>query len=227
MATSYPPYIRKRGYLTVTPTKAFLDAPAWGPVMFQKVMFEFNRMATAYKLGVHMVRADDELLPYIGAEVIVDAHTGMGTYMDIGWKETTVPLPATPDTYRGFTQPVEGGGTKLYPGWFRYRSYIFMYAHPNVSGTTVGPGVRMAVLLHELIHACGLEGSDPNHGTGETMPGPPHDLFCTGGFYVSVTGDLTHEKDYISWGDNRAPGKNGEFSLSARTIKLIQDTWAP
>lgn len=229
MATKYPPYIRKRGYLKALPTRAFLNAPAWGWLMLTKALNEFNRMARNYKLGVSIVTppAEPESLPNFGADVFIDAHVGSGTYVDIDGTTKKVALPAEKNTYQGFTQPVEGGGTKLYPGWFRYRSYIFMYAFPNIDGETVGPGVRTAVLLHELIHACGLEGTDPNHGLNGHMPGSPHDLFCTGGVFQTVTGDMTHEKDYISWGDARSPTKDGTFSLSARTIQLIHDNWLP
>ncbi len=66
MATQYPPYIRRRGTLTVTPTQAFLNSPAWGLAMYQKALFEFNRMAQVYRLGVFMVPADESLLPYLG-----------------------------------------------------------------------------------------------------------------------------------------------------------------
>lgn len=227
MATKYSQYIRKRGYLLVNPTNAFLNAPAWGQAMFQKALFEFNRLSSVNKLGVFMLPADPKLVHIFHADVTIDAHMGTGTYRDIGGNEKTIPLPAERDTYQGFTVPVDGGGSKLDPGVFRYRSYVFMYSLPNVSGTEVGPGVRLTVLLHELIHACGLEGSDPNHGINGHMPDPPHDLFCTGGFFQSVTGDQTHEKDYISWGTARSPGKNGEFTLSGRTIGLIQKTWLP
>ena len=174
-----------------------------------------------------MVPADPKLVRVFHPDVTIDAHLGTGTYRDIAGNEKTIPLPAKVDAYEGFTMPVEGGGSKQDPGWFRYRSYIFMYALPNVSGTVVGPGVRTAVLLHELIHACGLEGTDPNHGIDGHMPDKPHDLFCTGGVFQSVRGDQTHEKDYITWGDAQSPGKNGEFELSGRTIGLIQKTWLP
>lgn len=197
--------------------------------MLMKALNEFNRMAREYRLGVWIITppTEPESLRFkFFPDVIIDAHVGVGRYEALSGEPKTVALPVTPDTYEGWTQPVEGGGSELYPGWFRYRSYIFMYALPSAAGQIVGPGVRTAVLLHELIHACGLEGTDPNHGLDGHMPAPPHDLFCTGGALQTVTGDMTHEKDYIAWGGARAPAKDGTFSLSGRTIRLIQENWS-
>jgi hypothetical protein len=89
--------------------------------------------------------------------------------------------------------------------------------NPTIGGAGargVGDGVKLAVAIHEVIHACGLDESDPGHGPNGTP-----DVFMTGG---SLSASFPPAKDTIDLG-------GGKFVppifLSARTAGLIQNNW--
>ena len=73
--------------------------------------------------------------------------------------------------------------------------------------------------LHELIHARGLNGDDPGHGTeGQPPPPGPLDLFATEGKVFEGT-------DRIFVGATTVPDASGRFTITSRTASLIQSIW--
>jgi hypothetical protein len=229
MAVSYPTHVRRRGFLTVFPTDDFLRASAWSMNMYGKALATFNEMSTRYKLGVflsppvdHKQRGPDGIG---GAEVSLNVHTGTAEFFDQKARRQLETLPSGPNDFIGWTKPIFVDGSPLDPGRFVWKKFIFMPLDPRYDGDLVGEKVRLAVLLHELIHAVGLDGNDPNHGVDGVPPGGDKDLFATGGQVSHTTGDQLRVNDFLTWGRDRSPSLNGAYELSGRTIALIQQTW--
>ena len=101
--------------------------------------------------------------------MIIQAHSGVGIYLDNG-KEKKADISDNPDNIKGYTQPTMQGGSRLDPGYYLSQMWIFVRAMPVLQGDLIGPGVRMTILLHELVHACGIGSEVPNHGNGEKVP---------------------------------------------------------
>jgi hypothetical protein len=189
--------------------------------MFDKLLDEFNRLAAANLLGVRMEKsqtAPDPTGP--GANVSLDVSNGTCAFFDENGNPTTTTLDVSVGKFHGRTPLLTFapfGSEKV------TRAFIFLNANPQAShGRTFGPPVRMAMGLHELIHACGLRETDPGHGTPDAPVQSDGDLFATGG--VAQLGS-TPDKDQLFVGGKMGPDRTGQFFLSSRTVSLIQSIW--
>ena len=79
------------------------------------------------------------------------------------------------------------------------RAFIFLPIDPQTDktgGRPIGTGLKIAIALHEVLHACGLDDTDPGHQTQLNDP----DLFRTG-----ADGDFNFPPDGVP-GDPKKPG---------------------
>jgi hypothetical protein len=210
--------VQKAGRLTVFATKEFLDSGNWGSRMFDALLEEFNRLAEVYRLGVRMDKsqtAPDPKGP--GANVNLTITDGTCKYFDAKGDTKKDFLDVSPKNVRGRCISYPAGGRLL-------RAFIFVPAFPQYTpGRLVGPRVRMALAIHELLHACGLLHTDPGHGSLDAPAQGDLDVFAT-------AGDVVEEKNPdLDW-KTTPEGKPvtdsaGRFFLTPRTVRLIQDIW--
>jgi hypothetical protein len=217
MPTPWEAAVKNTKQLTVFAAGGLLAAPAWGASLFKRILDEFNRLSSLHKLGVTLVESktlpDPEGNSGVGANVQVEVSSGTHTFtFKTGPKPTdlvhTGSLPGTGIDLAGATHTITQGGEHI-------RAFVFLPLGPTIAGPGsrgVGPGVKVAISLHELIHACGLADS-------EHSPGTDPDLFMTGG---SLSASFPPDKDVIDLGRKKtAP----PIFITTRTARLIRDNW--
>lgn len=224
MPTPWDSAIRKNRIkqLAVAASKGFLDAPAWGLPLFQKMLFEFNRLSTVHKIGLTMAPFDKTTAPK-GSEPNVQIDVSIGTHQFIvDGKPQRGSLPEGTNGFDivGTTHPVIQGGEII-------SSFVFLPLEPSINGRNsrrVGTGVRLSIAVHELLHASGLREFDPGHSKGQNDP----DLFMT---LPDLNANFPPDGmpgDRISLGRNKFSPPNGGLSpleITARTAGLIRDNW--
>jgi hypothetical protein len=239
MATPWEAAVKNTKQLTVFMAPGLKLAPAWGATMFQKILAEFNRLSALHKLGVTLTDKDASGSPVtvpdpqgrsgVGANVQIEVSSGTHTF---AFKTQEGPthtrhLPGTALDIAGATHPLVQGGEMI-------RAFVFLPINPSVAGAGsrgVGTGVKLAVAIHEVIHACGLEESDPGH-----LPNGDPDVFMTGGSLSASfppDGDPTAKPDpklgdRIDLGGGKfvpPASPPGQTFLTARTARLIRDLW--
>lgn len=211
MPTPWIPAVKQAKQLTVFPGPGLMKAPAWGGVLFKKILDEFNRLSSVHKLGVTVVASNTApaLKGIGGANVQIEISSGTHKFTIEGTEHTSS-LPGTGIDLSGCTNsPLVAE---------QFRAFIFVPDNPTVGGASsrgVGDGVKLAIALHEVVHACGL--SELEHS-----PGNNPDLFMTGG---SLSAQFP---------PNGVPGDRIQLSskifvppifISARTAGLIQSNW--
>jgi len=148
--------------------------------------------------------------------VIVD--TAVTNYSFVFNKQTFTGKLDPPPSLSGMTEAVGVGGIE--------QAFIFMPATMETQagsiekGTTytrmVGKGVRMAMALHEMLHACGLGQLDPGHlGRGDDL------------FYGTPTLDVNDPPNGMP-GDRLSLGNRKfvpPFTLNAKTVSMIKGLW--
>jgi hypothetical protein len=219
MPTPWERGVQQTGRLTVFATDEFLKSPNYGINMFLRVLREFNRLTAGADVRMEQsTQPPDPTGP--GANVQIDVtKDGTGKFFDEQGKPRTLqpPLDVSPGIVNGRTAKI--GFPKL------TRAFIFVPANPQAfAGRTVGPIVRMGNVLHELLHACGLDATDPNHGTTTVPPIGACDIYATGGKMLVDPRDP--DKDRVELPDAKlSTDSAGNFFLTPRTVKLIQDIW--
>ncbi len=156
----YPKFVRARGTLKIKVDDSFNNSPAWGSKFFDNMKTTFDSLSSSLKLKVTL---DPSVAGYPKPEIILKAHGGSLDYVDEQGKPQSAKADADPDHYRGYTIRTTMKGGDGDPGIVVFQSFVFMNNQPTVSGQLVTPEVRMAVLLHEILHACGLGGAEPSH----------------------------------------------------------------
>jgi hypothetical protein len=211
MPTPWVPAIKQSKQLTVFPAAAFSGSPIWGGGLFKKILDEFNRLSAVNKLGVTLVASSVKPADkgVGGANVQLEISGGTHKFTFDG-TDFTGSLPGTGIDIAGVTNSPDSGD--------RVKSFVFVPATPTVGGPNsrgVGDGVKIAIAIHELIHACGLSQS-------EHSPAGNPDVFTTGGGLSA------------QFPPNGVPGDRIQFSskvfvppifLTARTVGLIQSNW--
>ena len=212
MPTPWESAVRKTKQLTVFPTDELIKSAAWGATFFKRTLETFNTLSNVNKLGVTLRKGDSAPDPdgNGGADVQLDVSNGSHSFKFQG-NQTGSLLP--PPTINGTTHVVSQGGEII-------RAFIFVPINPTteVGGRGIGTGMKIAFTLHELLHACGLEETDPGHNTGLNDP----DLFRTladPDFNFPADGN---PGDRLRLGFNKfAP----PFFLTARTAGLVHKNW--
>ena len=217
MPTPWDTPIKNSKQLTVFPGPDLIKASAWGTALFTRTLAEFNKLSSANKLGVTLIASASPPAKQGsgGANVQIEVELTPGPHkFTVDGKEHTDSLDPPPNIV-GVTHAVGQGGVLL-------RAFIFVPINPTTGGGPgargIGSGLKVALLLHELCHACGLDESDPGHSTGLNDP----DLFMTG-----AQPDFNFPPDGVP-GDRLRLGFGRfvpPFFITARTAGLIRGNW--
>jgi hypothetical protein len=213
----YPKFVRMRGTLKIKVEDSFNNSAAWGTQFFTNMKSTFNSLSNSLKLKVTL---DPLTADYPKPEIILKAHGGTLDYVDEQGHPQSAQADMDPNHFRGYTIRTSMKGGEGDPAVVVFQSFVFMNNTPAVNGQLITPEVRMAMLLHEILHACGLGGTEPMHGNGNSLPNVrPHDLFS--GFGIYTPGD-----PYVDFLDTQAPNKRTKkFELSPQTILALQRNW--
>ncbi|MBS1213702.1 MAG: hypothetical protein H6R26_2319 [Proteobacteria bacterium] len=218
MATPWIRGVQQTGQLTVFPGPGLLRAAAWGDALFNRILDEFNRLATVNRFGVRLVRNGNAPDPNGGgANVQVEVSNGTHTFFDTSGNPTSGTLNVSPGQMHGITHGLtfsSGASPKL------ARAFVFVPANPVLGAGQRGLGIgpKMGLTLHELLHACGLSSSDPGH-TSSLSAG---DIYMTGAI---VDAGVTPDRDQFLFGSRREPNAAGQFTLNASTVQVVQSVW--
>jgi hypothetical protein len=216
MPFEWEPQIKQSKQPSVCAAQTFLSAAEWGGAIFKKTLDEFNRLANVHKLGFKLVESttppDPQGTRGVGADVLMDVSTGTHKFKfkTQAGPEHTGKLPATANDIHGATHPLRQGGAII-------RAFVFVPATPRVGGSTsrvVSEDLRVYVALHELLHACGLDDTDPGHN-----PNNNPDIFMTG---ASVSSGSNPQNDRIDLGSRKFVPPH---FLSTRTADLLRTNW--
>lgn len=222
MPTPWEAHVQRTGELTLFPGDKMTRAPAWGRGLFERIRSEFNRLAEVNKLGVRLVISDQAPNPNgTGANVQFEVSNGSCPFFDASGRPQTGNLDVSLGHIKGICFRIEATGLGGFI--FSQRAFVFVPANPRVSATrTVTENVRMAVALHELLHACGLSANDPGHGEEGHPAQGDLDLFASGGIVLPGSGA---SQDQFLVGGHVVPDASGRFSITARTAGLVQSIW--
>jgi hypothetical protein len=215
MPTPWVPAVKNSKQLTVFAGPGLMRAPAWGGTLFKKVIDEFNRLSVVNKLKVTLVESKTPPDPDNdgGANVQIEVSVGTHTFTVEGKPQTGTLISGFDIVGKIHLVRTAGGETK--------RGFIFVPINPTIQGANsrgVGQGVKLALTLHEVLHACGLDESDPGHSSGLDNP----DFFMTNSQLNANFPPDGNPGDRLFLGRNRfAP----PISITARTAGLIQSNW--
>lgn len=221
MATPWIRAVQETGKLTVFITDSFRSAPAWGDTLFTRTLDEFNRLAALNLLGVRLVPSSTPPAhDSPGANIQLEVTSGPCDFFDHNGDPQQETLLIVPGEMHGKT--MKAGVPPIGKiGW----AFVFVPLLPVLGKgqRPVGPGPKIAMLLHELLHAVGLDGNDPGHERPPPGQAPVDaDLYMTDS--VLMPGS-TPELDKELVGGRVVPIGN-QFFFSARTISLVQGVWA-
>jgi hypothetical protein len=185
---------------------------AWGAGFVKRTVDQFNALSGTNTLGLTLMEGNQAPDPNGngGADVQIDVSTGNHSFNFQG-NQTGSLLP--PPNINGKCHTVSQVGEII-------RAFIFVPIRPTTEsgGREIGTGLKVAITLHELLHACGLHETDPGHDTGLNDP----DLFRTG-----ASAEFRFPPDGIP-GDRLNLGFNRftpPFFLTARTAGLVRGNW--
>ena len=207
MATPWENPIRKAKQLTICPG-ATIAKSTWATILPNAVT-EFNALATANSLGVTFAQVSTPPDPNgpAGADVLFETANGAVTFVSFG---TTFSLTVDGSALIGHTQTVR---TVIKNVEKIAKAFIFVPATPQggsgKSKREVGPGVKLVMLVHEMIHACGLSNGD--HGNDDVFFGFPQ---------LRMGSKAADDKLEASSTAVMPP-----IVMSANTAKLIQSVW--
>lgn len=152
--------IRDGGVLRVHATPSVARG-SWRAV-FDQALQEFNRLSGAKGLGVRLERApaDD------GAQVLVEAASRT---IDREYEGVPIRHSFSGSALHGYTALVSRDG-KI------ERAFVFLPSTPQVNTPRgpreAGPGVKLVIAVHELVHACGLTNAE--HSNDDLFMGFPN-----------------------------------------------------
>jgi hypothetical protein len=221
MPVPWEKHVQETGQLKVFVGPTFLGAAAWGAGMATRILNEFNSIAAANRLGVRLVQSTDEpKKDGTGADVRLDASSGTCRFFNSTGGDETGSLPTTPGDIRGRCFSV----IVTHPNNldFNWKAFVFVPVDPSVFKHLVGEPVRIAIALHEFLHACGLREADPGHGTPGNPPSGDLDFFATN--QVMIEG-VTPDKDRMFISGKLVPNSAGQFTITPRTASLVQRVW--
>lgn len=207
MASPWEDSIRKSKQLTICPGAGIANS-SWAAILPEAVK-DFNALSAANKLGVTFVQSSTPPDPSgpAGADVLFEAASGTVKFVSFG---TNFSLTVDGLALIGHTRQVKtvfGTVEKI------AKAFIFVPATPQGgSGKNkreVGPGVKLVMAVHEMIHACGLTNAD--HGTDDVFFGSPQ---------LRMGSKAADDKIEASSTAIMPP-----TVMSAATAKLIQSVW--
>jgi hypothetical protein len=213
MPTPWIRAVQQTGQLTVCPGDQLKSASTWGEGLFVRILDEFNQLATTNRLGVRLIRSDTKpsYTSAKGANVLFETSGGDCKFFDHKGDEQHMVLPTGPGRLHGRTASVTIPTVNKI-GW----AFVFVPLNPIAGKTPVGPNVKMAIGLHELLHACGLQTEDRGHE-------PPGSQ--VGGDIYDGHGVMSEGDDHVFVGGSMQPDRSGRFFLRAGTAGLVQSVW--
>jgi hypothetical protein len=177
----------------------------WATIVPQAIK-EFNALAKRHSLGVTMASSKDKPTETGGANINIGVISGK---ILVKYNRQEFPDELDGRKMHGSTLLADGdnGLEKV---------FVHVPADPQIhtpNGTrAVGPKIKLLIMLHELIHGCGLYNSD-HAREGVFQPSPS----------VDYGGTPAQDKAWYKPTDfTRAMPP---FVLAADTIKAIQDLW--
>jgi len=174
--------------------------------IYQQCIDEFNQLSTQHHLNVTFVNSNNSPTAGGGADVWVRTANGAVSFSYGGASKNT---------------HFNGNGLHGYTGQIKRRmgsrlriekAYIFLPSNPQINTPNgvrnVGEGVMKVILVHELVHACGLTNADHT----------PNGLFNG---YPFVDYGNTPEEDKVVVQGRRMP----PLFLSSTTVNKIKTLW--
>ena len=206
--------VQETGILTVFPGDEFRKSPNWGDALFNRILDEFNRLAAANLFGLRVARSGNAPVANGGgANVLLEISSGTHQFFGTDGKPATGKLDVSPGAVKGITHSLVVGNKKI-------RAFVFVPANPVIGkgGRSIGNAIKMGLTLHELLHACGLGVEDPSHSSN--LVGG--DIFMTNSLVQAGSNADGDKFDFIN---RTEPNPAGQFSLSAATVRSVQDVW--
>ena len=206
MGTAWEDPIRRTGRLTIFPGSS-MTSGVWAGVIATAIS-EFNRISASQTLGVTLSQSTTPPDPsgVGGADVQIEAVRDTIKFKTFGQE---ISVTVNPKGLQGDTKQVKtvfGAVQRI------AKAFIVLPADPQINANpprAVGDGVKLVILVHELVHACGLSNSDHN----------PDDLF--GGVPQARAGN-TPPEDKIEFNNNR---RMPPLLLSDETARRIRAIW--
>jgi len=169
---------------------------------------EFNAVAKAHKLPMRLKASTKPPKEGSGADVAID----------IAAEKINLTFPGSDPVSETFSATAKHGRTFLLDRRSELlKAFVFLPATPkiNTAGGVrgVGPKVLMVIVLHELLHACGLENSD-HGGSGLFQGNPP-----------IIPGDRAIQ-DAVGVQPNMY-GAMPPYKIDDDTVKTLLDRWTP
>lgn len=217
MVLAWTRKIRENKTLNVYPTDLLTSSGVWGS-HFPKGLDTLNVLLGKYKTGVALkpTQTPPARDGMGGAEVQISVSSGKHTYWAFGGEEKGS-MPAGSAS--------NGRCHQVRYNDYMAKAFIFLPAAPVISTPsavrTPGSGILLYIMMHELLHALGLEDDDPGHEKGNKR-----DIFRSWpGFEQGDTpeGGKGQPGDRIKIASNvYLP----PFDLTASTAKMIGENWA-
>jgi hypothetical protein len=154
MASAWEDPIRNSSQLTVFPTAALIRS-FWSPIFTQSIA-EFNRLSTAQRLGVTLVKSATAPDPDTdaGANIQVDVAGGRARARGLG---VDIDESFSPTSVHGLTKVLSrsfGNGPDRV-----VKCFVFVPSKPTGNAPSgarvIGDGVKLFILVHEFVHAAG------------------------------------------------------------------------
>lgn len=214
MATRWLESIRSSGELTVFAGGSLTGS--W-PVVFETALIEFNTLSSLHGLGVKMKRAQKGINRFMtDANVQFEASDTGLTFNDTFRGPQTMTLAGSAAKTRPLPSSLNGRlGQAL----------ILVPATPKVLAGAAGQRtlreagdpIKLAIAVHELIHACGLDNDD------HTALGEP-DIFSAALVDQADARDPNKDREQVGT-KNAIPITVPPVFLTARTAQKIRLLW--
>lgn len=206
MGTPWEDPIKNSKKLTVFPGSS-VTGGVWGSA-FATALKEFNRLSAAHSLGVTLSPSATPPNPAGsgGADVQVEAGSGAVNFTTFGQQ---ISVAVDGNGLSASTQQVKivfGVDARI------AKAFVVLPATPQINANpprAVGDGVKVAIAVHELLHACGLSNGD--HNPGDLFSGSPQPR--AGNAPADDKLEVNNQK--------RLP----PLFLAAKTASLIQLLW--
>ncbi len=216
MAARWLENIRRTHQLSVFPGSSLTGS--W-PAVFNNALQEFNNLSNTHRLGVTLVRSGVPVNRFLtGANVQVEATDTAKTFNDTSHGPQTITLGSIDDAR---TRPLPTGSTdgRLVQALICLRASPKVTAGPTGQATVreAGDPIKLVILIHELIHACGLDN-------------PDHTAFSNPDLFVAVltphadASDPAKDREEVGT-KNAIPILTPPLFLSAQTVASIQFLW--
>ncbi len=215
MPTRWLEAVRATKQLSIFPGASL--SGSW-PTVFNNALQEFNNLSNTNGLGVTVSRSSVPVNRFLtGANVQVETSNGAMTFSDTFLGPQTVVLGGSGSAAK--TRPLPSGNGRLGQALILLPSTPKVFAGPTGQRTLreAGDPVKLVMLIHELIHACGLDNDDHT-------PLSNPDLFVATLVDSPDSNDPKKDREEIG-SKNGIPITVPPLFLSSQTAVKIQAIW--